>query len=204
MKTNIHLRREKNSGFPHSSNKRLAVTAGIWIEGKTYWVRNHYERIIAEEGISIRMKEVPIHSQINYLDIFVRNHKYKNRKVKILLKHHYPYPTEEHFTFVSPVEKVVFHTVNDQIYLVSARGNRKGIEQMTVLPHWHVNTEQIWRSIEKGILNYQPMAKGMMVSILSIDLEIPAREMRKGSSWVIKGQNKGELLQLNKVLLKTH
>ncbi len=204
MKTNLHLRRDRDLGTKQTSRRRLVVTAGLWIEGKTYWVRNYYEKIIIEEGISIRVKEIPVHSQIDFLEVYIRNHALKKRRAKLLLKHHYPYPAEEHFAFTSPVEKVMFHTANNMIFLVNAVSNGKGVGQMTVLPHWHVNTEKIWSSPEKGILHYQPMAKGMMVSIFALDMDLPARGMCKGNSWIIKGDKKDELLRLNKLLLKSH
>jgi len=203
LNTNIHICKEGNLNHQHSPHRQLAATAGFWIGGKIYWVRNRNEKIIPEEGISLHIKEVPLHSQIKFFEIYFRNHLQKNQQVKLVCKHYYPYLAEEHFAFVSPVEKVLFHMANQTIYLVNASFNGKGMQQMTVLPQWYANTGKIWKSLEKGVLSYQPMAKGMPASIFAIDLDLPAGTMRKAKSWIIKGNNKDELLRLNRILLKS-
>lgn len=203
MNTNIHLRKEGNLNNQHSPHRLLAATAGLWVGGKMYWVRDRYEKIIPEVGISLHIKEIPVHSKIKFFEIYFRNHLQKSQQAKLVCKHQYPYLAEEHFAFVSPVEKVIFHMADQTIYLVNASCNGKGMQQMTVLPHWHVNTGKIWSSIGKGVLNYQPMAKGMPVSIFALDLDLPAGRMIKAKTWNIAGKNKEEILRLNRVLLKS-
>lgn len=185
------------------TTEHLIVTPGIWIDGKTYWLRDSHEKLIPEEEISIRVKDSSIHSKSKIHDMFIKNHGNKLRNVKILFMHQNPCMTKELLTFVSPAEKAIFHIKNHFIYLVNGQCQGKPMDQMTVQPFWNFHTERIWQSPAKGILRYHPMAKGMMVSIFSLEASVPINEICKASTWTVFSHNKNELEQLNRQLKNT-
>lgn len=180
----------------------LKVTPGIWINGKTYWLRDNNEKIIAEEEVSIHVKERSVHSKTKVHDVFVKNHGNQRRNIKFLFMHQYPNPRNELLTFVSPAEKAIFHVKNNQIYLVNGQCQGKVMEQMTVQPMWNIHTESIWQSQSDGILKYQPMAKGLMVSIFSLEANLDEDELCKASTWMVFGNNKNEVEYLNRTMKK--
>jgi hypothetical protein len=202
MSSNVFFSKEKEEEHKTTSTDRLLVTPGIWVDGRIYWMRNGNERLIMEKGISICLKET-VHSKIRTLEVFVRNHQHDPCQIKVLFVHHYSNPLQDHFAFISPAENVIFHIVNNNIFLVNGLCSNQPLEQMTIHPYWSVHTDQIWSSLEKGILKYQPMAKGMTVSISAATMTISPESFQKGNCWIIEGRNKEELLRLNRTLLKT-
>lgn len=203
METDIFLANKGETKTQRLHPTWLSVIPGIWIDGKTYWVRDSFEKIISEEAISIHMKESSIHSRTKIHDLFIRNHGKRKRNIKLLFIHHYPNVTKEMFSFISPAEKLIFHIKNDHIFLVN--GHCKGIsmEQMTIQPFWLVHTDLIWQSLEKGILEYRPMTKGITGSVFSLNAKIDVGETCKATTWMLFGHNKNELFQLNSVLKNT-
>lgn len=201
MEADIFLENNNDVVKQRDFENGLAVTPGVWIDGKIYWLKDGgNEKIIPEEGISVLVKEGSIHSKTKIHDVYIKNHGERVRSVKLLFIHHYPDVTKELLAFVSPAEKTIFHIKNDHIYLVNGQCQGNKMEQMTVQPLWNVNTSLIWQSLEKGILKYQPMAKGMMVSIFSLDAHVQVSETCKASTWTVFGQNKTELQKLNHVM----
>lgn len=204
MKTNSYLSIEKeveSDSFTYTGTS-LVTTPGIWVDGKTYWVKNGFEKLITEAGISIHMKEEPIHSKIKFYEAYITNHNNQYMELKLLFKHHLQYATKEHFTFVAPTENVIFHVADPTIYLVNGQSNGYMMNQMTVQPFWNIHTNLIWSCEEKGSLKYQPMSKGVAVSVMAVDMKIPPKQTGKGHSWVIKGNSKKDLIQLNDAILK--
>ena len=184
--------------------ERLIATPGIWINGKTYWLHNEREKSILEEGISIHVKQRTPHSKISYLDIYISNHERKEKQLKLLMMHQHENQLKEHFSFVSPVEKVIYHLAGQNVYLVNGSFNGEQISQCTIQSQWNFYKNTYWDCLEKGILKYQPMVKGIAVSLYSFKIDLQGRETVKSSSWIISGKNKSEILDLNACFLKTH
>jgi len=182
---------------------RLVFTPGIWINGKTYWLKNRRESFLISEGISVSIKHKSTHSKINFFDIFVSNHWKEERQVKLLMMYHHNH-MKEHFSFVSPVERLIYHMADGMIYLVNGLHNGKSFNHYTIQPRWNITKNIIWECQEKGILNYMPMLKGSAASIYTFDLNLHSRGTQTCSSWSIIGNNKIELNELNNRLLKTY
>lgn len=191
--------------FNKKINKdRLISTPGIWINGKTLWLKDSCEKFLLEEGISVHIKQEPIHSKVYYYDIFVTNHEKREKSLKLLMMNHHNNQLQEHLSFISPAEKVIYHMANQMIYLVNGRHNGKGISNCTVQPHWSIFNDTYWDNTEKGILKYQPMVKGSSVSMYTFDVGLSGRETKKSSSWVIAGKSKTELIDLNNSIIKSY
>jgi hypothetical protein len=188
--------------FHHSPLAQLHYTPGIWVNGNYYWLQNNREKIMVEEGITINVKEEQVHSNIQMNQIYVTNHTNQRKEVKILSMHHHSRISPEHFTFVSPKDKVIFHIANKEVFLVKGQCNGKSMNEYTIQPYWNVFTDRIWSSKEKGHLKYQPLAKGAAASIFTMKAEIDARKTIKLHSWMIRGNSKQEIIQLDKALLK--
>lgn len=202
MDANLYLVKTDENGEKQLFPGFLKSSIGIWIDGNTYWLRENHEKVIAEEEISIVVKEGSFHSRTRIQDVFIRNHGSRPRSLKLLFMHHYSKLDEELFTFVSPAEKVFFHIKNDLMFLVSGHHREMNKEQMTVQPLWSISSENMWKSMEQGILKYQPMAKGVMGSIFSFPLMIRENETSKANAWVVFGDNKNELLQIHGAIKK--
>ncbi|MGP7816245.1 hypothetical protein [Niallia sp. 01092] len=205
MKTEAYLQSDYQSMEKKSISGRLVGTIGIWLDGKTYWIQNGYEKLIPEQAISVHIKHVPKHSKIQYNEIFVRNHSVLSKQMKVLMLNYYSKPLDEQLTFVSPTDNVIFHTVNNHLFLVNGEtSNGSRIEQKTVQPLWNVHTELIWSNNANGILKYQPMGKGASVSIFSLNLEMKPQSIASCKAWTIHGAEKKELMDLNQLLIKNH
>ncbi|MGG0716493.1 hypothetical protein ABE096_02675 [Robertmurraya massiliosenegalensis] len=202
MEANITLSNITGTELDNVVKNGLIVTPGIWIDGKIYWLRDYREKFISEEKIFVFVKERSIHSKTKIHEVFIKNHGSHKRNIKVFFMHHYTEITREILTFVSPVEKSIFHIMNSSLFLVNGYCQGKMMDQMTVQPLWKVNTENIWQSLESGILQYQPMAKGMMVSVFSLEGSVEVNDTCKATSWLVNGENKREALQLNQAMKK--
>lgn len=202
MEANITLSNITRTERENVVKNGLIATPGIWINGKIYWMRDSREKFISEENIFVYVKERSIHSKTKIHEVFIKNHGDYKRNIKVFFMHHYAEVTREILTFVSPVEKSIFHIMNPSVYLVNGYCQGKMMDQMTVQPLWKGNTENIWQSLENGILQYQPMAKGMMVSIFSLEGNVEAHDTCKATSWLVNGENKREALHLNQAMKK--
>lgn len=177
----------------------LEGKTGIWIDGKIYWITDFCEKLIPEKHLSIHIKKMVHHSKIKLLEVFVKNHETVRKNCKLLFMNFAP---EDHFCFISPVDDVIFHCVRDQVYLVNGYCSGRHMGSATVQPYWNVHTDFIWSSLSKGILKYQPMAKGMVVSIFSMEMSIPGNKSSVGYSWTIRGKEKDETMSLNEMFMK--
>ncbi|WP_400242389.1 hypothetical protein AB3U99_15645 [Niallia sp. JL1B1071] len=203
MKIEANLQKDYQSAQRKLLMKKITTTPGIWIDGKTYWIQNGYEKLIPEHSISVHVKQIHKHSKIQYNEIFVRNHSQQERKLKILVLNYFPKAYQEHLCFVSPTDNVIYHSVDDQLYLVNGEYNTNSIEQRTVQPIWNVHTEHIWSNNLKGILKYQPMAKGSSVSIFSLSMDVKPQSTGISRAWSITSTEKKDILELNHILMKT-
>lgn len=172
---------------------------GLWIDGKVYWFNELCEKLIPEKRLSIHIKKAVHHSKIKLLEVFVKNHSTVKRNCKLLFMNYIPH---EHFCFISPADDVIFHFVKDHVYLVNGYCNGKRMCGATVQPFWNVHTDVIWSSLSQGVLKYQPMTKGMVVSIFSLEMSILENKSALGYSWTIQGKERDETISLNEMFMK--
>lgn len=200
MNMNAYLREENVERIMH--RQPLIFTPGLWIKGKVHWLGDSTEKLLPLEDLSIKMKQANIHSKIEFYDIFVTNHSKTVKEAKLILMQRHPESANDHFSFVSPNENVIFHFADKQIYLVNGMNSCGKMKQRTVQPIWNVGTDRLWSCQESGVLNYQPMAKGAAASIYALDVQMGPRETQKSSCWMIEGTEKKTINHLNQMLLK--
>jgi hypothetical protein len=190
--------------FHHSTIAQLHYTPGIWVNGKYYWLQNCMEKVMYEEGITFSVKSEQIHTNIRLNQIHVTNHTSQAKRVKVLSMHHHSRISQEHFTFVSPKDQVIFHLANKEVFLVNGHFNGCGLHEYTIQPYWNVFTDKIWSCKKKGNLKYQPMAKGAAASITALIAEMNPHQTIKLNTWIIKGTSKRDVAMLDQALLKKH
>lgn len=195
------IKTSEKSPKPHTVDQ-LQFVPGIWIEGRYYWLQSCMEKVIYEEEIVLCVKQVQIHSKIRLSNIYVSNHSDKTKEIKIMVMHHYPNPTHEQLTFISPSESRIFHLANKNVYMVNAQYQGQGLKDYTTISQWKMFTDQIWSSLRKGTLCYQPLAKGLAASIFTISMTIKPHETSKMTAWSISGRSKKEVISLEEALFK--
>jgi hypothetical protein len=181
---------------------QLQLVIGIWINGQTYWLHNQSEKIITNEKLTVKIKQENIFSKIRNSHILMTNHDQLEKNVKIVLMHRYTLASKDHLAFISPTDQVIFHLANKKVFLINGKCEGQAIQQATIQPFWSINTGYMWSCENKGTLKYQPMAKGIAVSMFTFNLSIPSHETRMASTWTIQGEAKSELLNVNEALLK--
>ena len=201
MNMNAYLQAEKDDGMDNS-RKSLIFTPGLWVNGKVYWLGSASEKLLPRDEISIKIRQPNIHSKVEFFDIFVTNHSKHSREAKLILIQQYAETANDHFSFVSPNEDVIFHFADERIYLVNGMNNAGRMKQCTVQPIWNLSTDRLWNCQETGVLSYQPMAKGAAASLFTLDLIMGPRETQKSSCWTIEGTEKNIVINLNQMLLK--
>jgi hypothetical protein len=199
----IELKNSDHRDMPAPLIEQLDYIPGVWINGNCYWLKNSSEKVIYDEEVIVKVKQEQIHLKIRFFNLYVSNHSSKIKEMKVLTIHHCSHISPDQFSFVSPVENVVFHLTDKNVYLVNGQSNGVGIVEYSIQPYRKVFTDQVWNCQEKGNLKYQPMAKGDPASILAMKIFIKPYETVKISTWSIKGKSKNELILLDKALLAT-
>lgn len=179
---------------------RLRMIPGLWIDGKTYWVQDGDGAFIEEQAVSFEIMKTDLQSEICLYDVTITNYTADLKEVKLLMMYCNENISKDQFAFVSPLENVIFHLVDKKLYLINGKANGKGMESTTVQPIWTVPTENIWSCEKKGILRYQPLAKGKIASIFSFNMILQGYETQYGSSWVLFGEERKKLIRLNSAL----
>lgn len=182
----------------------LKVVPGLWIDGRVEWLTNGTEKILDDKQLTIKMKSRLYGSTINIYDVYICNHANYSRECKILFANQFVYLKQQQFTFISPVDEVIFHLDDGEIYLINSCHNGKTFNQSTVQPLWNFQSKDIWNDMSQGRLQYQPMAKGASVSIVAMDLLLHPKETTSCSCWQILGRSKSNLLKLNDLLMKSY
>ncbi|WP_378574910.1 hypothetical protein [Neobacillus cucumis] len=182
----------------------LQFVPGIWVNGKYLWLQNTMEKVIYDKLLAIKVKQEQIQSKISLSSVYVSNHSQKSIQVQFLAMHHFSNIGQKHLTFVSPIEKHLFHHTDHTVYLVNGYCDKADMKEYTAIPLRYAYTDRIWSSIEKGNLKYQPMSKGPAASIFTMSMIIEPHETCKMDTWSINGASKAEVLTLEKALLKKH
>ncbi|NMD71851.1 hypothetical protein HHO41_16250 [Bacillus sp. DNRA2] len=202
--SSFSIRLKRNSS-PHSRLQTILIPKiGLWIDGKTFWIKSGNEKLIPEKQISVRVNQRAIHSKIKLFDIFVTNHNEKMRKLKIIVMHSFERFSQDDLTFFSPIEKVIYHLAKRTMYLVNGHMNGNVIKDYTVQPIWNVYSDKFWKCPNSGTLNFQPMAHGPSNSLFTFNMDIPGSQTKLANTWMIAGESKEELIHLNKAVLKNH
>jgi hypothetical protein len=182
----------------------LQTVIGLWVNGNTYWLFNQTEKIMTKEKLTVKVKHEHTFSKVRHSHIYITNHSTEEIQVKLILKHQYNRASRDHLSFVSPSEKVIFHLADKKVFLVNGQFEDQSIQQATIQPYWNMNTNQIWNCPNKGVLRYQPMSKGLAISLFTFHMCIPPNVTKNASTWTIQGESKAELLNVNRTLLKKH
>ncbi|MFJ5715370.1 hypothetical protein [Neobacillus sp. NPDC093127] len=180
----------------------LQFIPGIWVNGMSYWLQNCTEKVIYNEELVIKVKLEQIHSKIRLAHIYVSNHSKQWKEIKVLAMHHYSNVSQDNVTFISPTDNRIFHHTNNHVFLVNGLNQGEGLKECTTILQWYAYTDQIWSSLQKGSLKYQPIAKGPAASIFAMKVSVEPRETSKMNTWTITGTNKNELISMDEGLLK--
>ncbi|ETI67036.1 hypothetical protein BAVI_19684 [Neobacillus vireti LMG 21834] len=180
----------------------LQFIPGIWVNGMSFWLQNCTEKVIYNEELVIKVKPDQVHSKIRLAHIYVSNHSEQKKEIKVLAMHHYSTIRQDNVTFISPTDKRIFHHSNNHVFLVNGQFHGEGLKEYTTIPQWYAYTDQIWSSVQRGSLKYQPLAKGPAASIFAMKVSVEPRETSRMTTWSITGTNKNELISMEEGLLK--
>jgi hypothetical protein len=198
----IKFTKTENKDMLPNTMDQLQFVPGVWVNGKYFWLQNSTEKVIYDESLTIHVKQEQVHSKIRLSTIFVGNHGLLKKELKVLVMHHFSHLNQDSLTFISPTDNMIFHHAGEQTFLVNAAYREKGLKEYTTIPLWSAYTDQIWSSIHKGTLKYQPMVKGPAASIFAVSMTIPPKETIKMKVWSITGTSKNELISMEQGLLK--
>ncbi|MBP2241622.1 hypothetical protein J2Z40_002194 [Cytobacillus eiseniae] len=204
MKTEVCMETQFSGEIEQITKSEMKMIPGVWVNGKTYWMKRGMDALVLDEGITLQLTEENIHHNTRIFVVKVTNHFRRSIKVKLLLQHRCCQWDYNHLSFISPLEDVVFHLANDSVHLVNGVGNCRNAKKIcTVLPLWNIYKDQIWKSSQSGTVQYCPLANGNAVSLLLYDLNFVDKGSFEGKSWIISGENEVELVKINESLLKT-
>ncbi len=203
MKANscLHQALLGNNELNHMND--LKCIPGIWVGGKTYWLESSGEELNLDEGIFLHVENEQVENNINLLTAFVTNHSFCSLHAKLLFQYQQD-SDDDQFSFISPSENIIYHVKDNRVHLINGHCFNNKKSSYSVQPFDNLFHNQIWRCRETGILKYNPMASGNVMSIQIFDLDLEEKQTLIGKSWIISGHNEETLLKLNEMLVKTH
>ncbi|MBD7935857.1 MULTISPECIES: hypothetical protein [Cytobacillus] len=187
----------------------LHQTLGIAVGNSVYWIEMNdmaEEREHQVEGLSIRTKTVRIDHHISLLNFNIYNELSTSKEIKVLIAHSNPREYDQHFSFISPIEQLIYHMIDRQLFLVNGQLNGVKMKENTVMQRALVDNNKIW-SYGKGgkqTLSYNPIGKGKVVSLCGDTAKITGKSAMEGTAWSITDDCQKQLLQVNQTLLKKH
>ncbi|MCM3566612.1 hypothetical protein [Neobacillus mesonae] len=185
-----------------SSVEQLHFIPGIWVDGRYFWLPNQMEKVLYGDGLILKVLKKQIHTKISFNQLIISNHGSHEKNIKILAMHHFQNVNKDCLTFISPTDQRIFHHGGQNVFLVNLQHHKEDIKEYTTIPLWNAFTDQIWSSLQKGHLKYQPMAKGPAASILAVNIKVNPQKTEKISTWSISGKNKNDLIAMEQALLK--
>lgn len=201
MKTETYIQSNFTGEKQQALIDGLHIIPGIWVNGKTYWRKQGKDDLL-EEGISLHLKQEYSQNHTQLFSFEVINHRDRPESVKVLFQHRSQYWANDHVSFISPLENAIFHMADDQVHLVNGCiGKGEVRKTCTVQPLWNIYKNIIWDCQASGKVQYRPMAKGNVVSLLIYDYQFMGKGRFEGETWVLNGRSEAELIQLNSSLL---
>ena len=205
MKTETCIQSQFFGEIDQAKKVGLSVIIGVWVNGKTYWMKPGADKLILEEGITLLLQQNIVEDKVRLYNVELSNQSKCPISTKLLIQHRYHQLDNSHLSFISPSENVVFHLAGDLVHLANGNIDDGKIKRIcTVQPLWNIYSNKIWDCPESGTIQYRPMAKGQVASLFIYDFKSIGKGTYRGKSWVISGENETELIKLNEALLKTH
>lgn len=189
MKT-IERNNAERKGSQIHLNERVSWNhdMGIWIDGQFSWSSSGKHEVFLEENriASNLYDKSSFLSDSSYLyNYTIKNDKPTSRKIKMFFYNRGAdvcNNQQNHTTFYTPAEHFMLHYVSDTYILVNGNYDGKGISQYTT---GVLNDERFNRFChEQGILSFQPLARGDVYSIFSIEGWLSPYEETSFHYWV--------------------
>ncbi|MED1607385.1 hypothetical protein P4U90_18845 [Cytobacillus kochii] len=187
----------------------LHQTLGIAVGKSVYWIEMNdmaEGREHQVEGLSIRTEKVRIDHHISMLNFNIYNELSTSKEIKVLMAHSNPRECDYQISFISPIEHLIYHMIDRQLFLVNGHLNGVKMKENTVMQQSQVDNNKIW-SYGKGgkqTLSYNPIGKGKVVSLCGDTVKITGKSAIDGQAWSITDDCQKQLLQVNQTLLKKH
>lgn len=177
---------------------KFLCSTGLWINGEVRWFM---DTSYQWEQIEVKTTVEDSPSNIRLTSIELTNHDSHDKMIKLLSKHQIK--TEvDHMTFVSPADHVLLHFVHHKVILFNGFSYGDDMKQNTTQSVSNINKENYWSCRKKGILKYQPMARGIAGSVCCLNVNLQGNSTVRLYTWMIEGETKKEVLQLDLSLLK--
>lgn len=201
MKANLNLFLDLMS-MPDKSSKNKEGSATIlnsfiWSEGKLQPISSQ-----PEEGVGLHWetKHFSLGSKGRIMMVQIQNISSLPKKVKVFFEGRWKQPFQQ-YAYISPENDCIFIYNQNQLQLVNGTINGSTMKQCAVFPVMELN-HKIRSDLKRGKLHYQPIAKGIISSMFSLETEIPSLQSVHAWAWAIQGNNNKELLDWNHEITK--
>jgi GH15 family glucan-1,4-alpha-glucosidase len=194
---------------------------GIWVNGKFSWLHSSEwkyrtnlfshssfissEGINEELGIKVKVEEILHPNRLLFMrQIYVSNEGVEKKKVRLFFYQNVTDGQEEEqdTAFFSPKERVMLHHKKDWCWLFNGCFNDFGVQQYSAFSSSKVKkSAQHGIDVQSGNLFFNPIAKGNVTSVISIEGELLPYENKFAHYWFTAGTNRCELLDLNAQIL---
>ena len=193
------------------------IKTGLWIDGEFKWIDQNWEVIIEylpetlvtkckaknnELGIELEINDA-VHNSFN---VYLRKLKIKNltnnsRNLRLFFAqdfHLYGENSGDTARY-EPENESIVHYKRKRYFMINGKtDDQKPINQFAIGYKESLNREGTWKDAEDGILEGNPIAQGVVDSVISFNIRIKPNTSRTSYYWIACGKSLPEVKQLDK------
>lgn len=193
---------------------------GVWADGATHWVNEHWEREIAYEagtlvgatvlrhrglGLEIHCRDaVDFEADIFCRELRIRDLRGATRPVRLFLHHDFNISGSDvgDTALYDPELDVVIHYKRDRYFMIGGGTAPEYRLSRYATGKKHINgAEGTWRDAEgDGLLSGNPIAQGAVDSTIALAVELPAGGEAVTYYWLAAGERYSDLVDYGALL----
>lgn len=211
--------------FPHvgeeSHTKGEPFRFGVWVNGTFSWVPNGWQIKrdylddslatnveLAHKELKLRIVAndlVDFHENIYLKKLTVENLSDEVKEVRIFLAHDFHILGNDigDTAVFRPEVRGLLHYKGERHFLINIFANKKyGVDWFATGNKESNKEEGTWKDAEDGVLSANPIAQGLVDSVLGIPLRIEGKGKDSCFYWICAGKNWEEVANLNSSVVK--
>lgn len=200
MKANLNLFSDLLS-MPESARQRLetksVLKSYIWSDGMLTLTTSKQNPI---NPITYKTQSFSLGTKGKILKIDLCNQSAIDRQVKLFFESEF-IPQIQQYAYISPKNDCIFIFNGKNIQLVNGTINGESIKQCAVFSAFE-SKKKMKANLKKGKIDYQPIARGAVSSMFSLETEIPQGETVTAWAWAVQGETTHDVLRWNDEIKK--
>ena len=200
MKANLNLFSDLLSmpdTTPQSPETKSVLKSYIWSDGVLTLTTSKPNSL---NPIHCRVQSFSLGTKGKILKLEMNNRSTTSKMAKLFFESEF-IPQFQQYACISPKNDCIFIFSDKRIQLVNGTINGQSIKQCAVFPAYESKNKRR-ANLKKGKIDYQPIARGAISAMFSLETEIPQGGTVTAWAWAVQGESNYEVLRWNDEIKK--